>query len=129
MAANLKRTGKFDQKKGVCVGSYDLAYTDIVGEGSVVATLAPNTLITKVLVLENSAVNGTATFDLLAGTDVIVNEGALDANGEVTVALVDLDIAKDITIKAGDVAPTQGSVKVLVEYIEYEKTTGEYTQS
>lgn len=128
---NLKRTGKFDQKKGVCVLACTLGFADITGDGSLVATLAANTVITRVTVLEDTTdtVNAGATFDLLAGATLIVDEGALDANNNATVIIVDLDIVKDIVIKAGATAPTTGTVKVLIEYIEYTKTTGEYTQS
>ena len=128
-AKNLKRNSKFNQKREVSVGVFELGYADITGDGSVVATFAANSVITKVVVLENIAVNTGATFDLLAGTSVIVNEGALDANNSATVVVLDLDIAKDITIRAGVTAPTQGSVKILVEYVEYSMTNGEYTQS
>lgn len=128
-AKNLKRNSKFNQKREVSVGVFELGYADITGDGSVVATFAANSVITKVVVLENTDVNTGATFDLLAGTSVIVNEGALDANNSATVVVLDLDIAKDITIRAGVTAPTQGSVKILVEYIEYTQTNGEYTQS
>lgn len=126
---NLKRNSKFNQKREVSVGVFDLGYSDITGDGSVVATLAAGSVITKVVVIETAAVNTGATFDLLAGTTVVVNEGALDANNSATVSLVDLDIAKDITIRAGATAPSQGSVKIIVEYIEYTMTNGEYTQS
>ena len=128
-AKNLKRNSKFNQKRDVSIGVFDLGYVDIAGDGSIVATLAANSVITKVTVLETAAVNTGATFDLLAGTTVIVNEGALDSNNSATVYLVDLDISKDITIRAGATAPTQGSVKIIVEYVEYNMTNGEYTQS
>lgn len=128
-AKNLKRNSKFNQKRDVSIGVFDLGYADIAGDGSIVATLAANSVITKVIVLETAEVNTSATFDLLAGTTVIVNEGALDSNNSATVSLVDLDISKDITIRAGDTAPTQGSVKIIVEYVEYNRTNGEYTQS
>lgn len=128
-AKNLKRNSKFNQKRDVSIGVFDLGYADITGDGSIVATLAANSVITKVTVLETEAVNTGATFDLLAGTTVIVNEGALDSNNSATVSLVDLDISKDITIRAGATAPTQGSVKIIVEYVEYNMTNGEYTQS
>ena len=128
-AKNLKRNSKFNQKREISIGVFDLGYTDIAGDGSIVATLAANSVITKVTVLETAAVNTGATFDLLAGTTVIVNEGVLDSNNSATVSLVDLDISKDITIRAGAVAPTQGSVKIIVEYVEYNMTNGEYTQS
>ena len=128
-AKNLKRNSKFNQKREVSVGVFDLGYADITGDGSIVATLAANSVITKVTVIETVAVNTGATFDLLAGTSVVVNEGALDANNSATVVLFDLDIAKDITIRAGVTAPTQGSVKIIVEYVEYSMTNGEYTQS
>lgn len=128
-AKNLKRNSKFNQKREVSVGVFDLGYADITGDGSVVATFAANSVITKVTVIETAAVNIGATFDLLAGTSVVVNEGALDANNSATVTVLDLDIAKDITIRAGVTAPTQGSVKIIVEYVEYSMTNGEYTQS
>ena len=128
-AQNLKRNSKFNQKRDVSVGVFELGYTDITGDGSVVATLAANSIITKVTVIETSAVNTGATVDILAGTTVIVNEGALDANNSATVILVDLDIAKDITIRAGATAPTQGTVRIIIEYVEYTMTNGEYTQS
>lgn len=128
-AQNLKRNSKFNQKRDVSVGVFELGYADITGDGSVVATLAANSIITKVTVIETSAVNTGATVDILAGTTVVVNEGALDANNSATVILVDLDIAKDITIRAGATAPTQGTVRIIIEYVEYTMTNGEYTQS
>lgn len=128
-AKNLKRNSKFNQKRDVSIGVFDLGYADITGDGSIVATLAANSVITKVTVLETADVNTGATFDLLAGTTVIVNEGELDSNNSATVSLVDLDISKDITIRAGATAPTKGSVKIIVEYVEYNMTNGEYTQS
>lgn len=128
-AQNLKRNSKFNQKREVSVGVFELGYADITGDGSVVATLAANSIITKVTIIETSAVNTGATVDILAGTTVVVNEGALDANNSATVILVDLDIAKDITIRAGATAPTQGTVRIIIEYVEYTMTNGEYTQS
>lgn len=128
-AKNLKRNSKFNQKRDVSVGVFELGYADITGDGSVVATLAANSIITKVTVIETLAVNTGATVDILAGTTVVVNEGALDANNSATVILVDLDIAKDITIRAGATAPTQGTVRIIIEYVEYTMTNGEYTQS
>lgn len=128
-AKNLKRNSKFNQKREVSVGVFELGYADITGDGSIVATFAANSVITKVVVIETAEVNTGATFDLLAGTTVVVNEGALDANNSATVAVVDLDIAKDITIRAGVTAPNKGRVKIIVEYIEYTVTNGEYTQS
>lgn len=128
-AQNLKRNSKFNQKRDVSVGVFELGYADITGDGSVVATLAANSIITKVTVIETLAVNTGATVDILAGTTVVVNEGALDANNSATVILVDLDIAKDITIRAGATAPTQGTVRIIIEYVEYTMTNGEYTQS
>ena len=128
-AKNLKRNSKFNQKRDVSVGVFELGYADITGDGSVVATLAANSIITKVIVIETSAVNTGATVDILAGTTVVVNEGALDANNSATVILEDLDIAKDITIRAGATAPTQGTVRIIIEYVEYTMTNGEYTQS
>lgn len=128
-AQNLKRNSKFNQKRDVSVGVFELGYADITGDGSVVATLAANSIITKVTIIETSAVDTGATVDILAGTTVIVNEGALDANNSATVILEDLDIAKDITIRAGATAPTQGTVRIIIEYVEYTMTNGEYTQS
>lgn len=128
-AKNLKRNSKFNQKRDVSIGVFELGYADITGDGSVVATLAANSIITKVTVIETSVVNTGATVDILAGTTVVVNEGALDANNSAIVILVDLDIAKDITIRAGATAPTQGTVRIIIEYVEYTMTNGEYTQS
>ena len=128
-AKNLKRNSKFNQKRDVSVGVFELGYADITGDGSVVCTLAANSIITKVTVIKTSAVNTGATVDILAGTTLIVNKGALDANNSATVILVDLDIAKDITIRAGATAPTQGTVRIIIEYVEYTMTNGEYTQS
>lgn len=128
-AKNLKRNSKFNQKRDVSVGVFELGYADITGDGSVVCTLAANSIITKVTVIETSEVNTGATVDILAGTTVVVNEGALDANNSATVILVDLDIAKDITIRAGATAPTKGTVRIIIEYVEYTMTNGEYTQS
>lgn len=126
---NLKRNSKFNQKRDVSVGVFDLSYSDITTDGSIVAKLAAGSVITKVTVIQTSTANAGAKFTLLAGTTSIVTNGALDSNNTATVVVTNLDIAKDITIKAGSTAPTQGSAKFIVEYIEYTMTNGEYTQS
>lgn len=137
---DLRRTEKFDQKRGVCLGIYDLDFSDINGDGSHLATFAPGTIITGVTLIEKTAATATAKFDLAVGsvdsagvftsTDVIVDEGALDATNVATVVLTDLTTAKDLVIKDGaGTAASAGTFKLIVEYVEYLKTTGEYTRS
>ena len=93
---NLKRNSKFNQKRDVSVGVFDLSYSDITTDGSIVAKLAAGSVITKVTVIQTSAANAGAKFTLLAGTTSIVTNGALDSNNTATVVLANLDIAKSV---------------------------------
>lgn len=118
---------KFRQKRGVSVGVYDLGYADLATDGTIVAALPAGSIITKVVLIEKTAANAGATFDLNVGSTAIVNEGALDSSNSATVILADLTTGGNLVIKNGATASSAGTFRFIVEYVEYNKTTGEYT--
>ncbi len=126
-AVDGRLNAKFRQKRGVSVGVYDLGYADLATDGTIVAALPAGSIITKVVLIEKTAANAGATFDLNVGSTAIVNEGALDSSNSATVILADLTTGGNLVIKNGATASSAGTFRFIVEYVEYNKTTGEYT--
>lgn len=126
-AVDGRLNAKFRQKRGVSVGVYDLGYADLATDGTIVAALPAGSIITKVVLIEKTAANAGATFDLNVGSTAIVNEGALDSSNSATVILADLATGGNLVIKNGATASSAGTFRFIVEYVEYNKTTGEYT--
>lgn len=132
--ADLKRTGTNNQKRGVSVLSCPFVEADIVAGGSIFATLPPRTLITNVIV-NVTTVSGTAssTVDVEANGTVVANEVAVTVAGAIVGTIVAaaayLPTGGDIEVLAGAVAPAAGGLvgDIIVEYVELDKTTGEYT--
>jgi len=132
--ADKKRTGLNNQKRGVSVLVADLAEADILTTGSIYATLPDNTVIMSVAVLVTTA-SGTvsSTLDVTYNGTVVANEIDVDDTG-MKVGTVVEDAAYsatggDVVVLAGAVTPAAGTLvgKLVVEYIELDKVTGEYT--
>lgn len=105
-------------------------------ENLLVAVLPPNALIVRAYVnvktVSDAATTATAALgtteggaELLAATDLLTA-----AIADSLVAMADTGTGQEIylqTVLAGAVT-TLGETEVIVEYIEYEKNNGEYTQ-
>lgn len=127
-AADITGNAQFNKKKGVRVGVFDLDYTDVLVDGSIVANIPPKSIITEVIVIEKTAANVGATVDVVVGSTVIVDELPVDASGKGTVIVSDLSTGGQLIIRSGTTAPSQGTYKFLVSYIEYDRAeSGEYT--
>jgi len=132
--ADLKRTGTNNQKRGVCILSAPLAEADVLTTGSVYATLPPRSVITRVALVAKT-VSGTtsATLTVTAnGVNIAANINVTTAGykaGTLVAAAAYLATGGDIVVKAGGVTPANGAFvgDLIVEYIELDKTTGEYT--
>ena len=129
-----KRTGLNNQKRSVSVLSVPFVEADILTTGSIYATLPPRSLILSVSVLVTT-VSGTAvsTVDVEANGVVIANEVAVTVAGNIVGTVVSaaayLATGGDIEVLAGAVTPATGSLvgDLVIEYIELDKTNGEYT--
>jgi len=132
--ADRKRTGTNNQKRSVSVLVAPFVEADILTTGSVYATLPARSLIVKLTVLVLT-VSGTssATLDLHANGVEIGSEVAVTVAGPIVEvplsAAAYLATGGDIGIDAGSTTPADGALvgELIVEYIELDKTNGEYT--
>ncbi len=132
---NKTRDGELAQKKGVSVAVIPFVEADILGNGSVYVQLPPRTMIQK-LTSNITTASGTtnATIDVLANSVVLVNELDVAAANIGDETLVDaaryLATGGELVIRAGSVTPANGALigELIVEYIELDKNTGEYTR-
>lgn len=128
--ADLRFEGKNNQKKGVSIFSSE-AITTSATMNDTLFTLPANSLVTAVyaIVLAGSG-TATDTVDVKVGTTVVANEVVVGVVGVAsgTVAKTFFPTGGSVTVVAGADAPgTTGKVKIVVEYIETELTTGTYT--
>ena len=123
------------QKKGVCVCVIPFVEADILVDGAVYASIPERSMITRV-VSNITTASGTAssTLDVLANGVVLVDElavAAANVTDETLVAAAQyLATGGELVIKAGGTTPADGALigEILVEYIELDKNTGEYTK-
>lgn len=134
--ADKRRTGINNQKRGVCVLSAPLVEADILTTGSQYATLPPRSLIIAAgIIVTTASGTATATLDIVANGTVVANEVDVDDTGWKVGTVVEdaayLASGGDIVVRAGAVTPANGAFvgDLVVEYIELDKTTGEYTDS
>lgn len=139
---NLTRVGERAQKKGVCVFTTELDYTDEIGTSADVYelfTLPPQAMVThaSVFVVTPSDAATTATVDVgFAGGDTLIDGGNLKAAANTVLSGGTNAVVPQIASTGGVVtflptytgATTAGKFFVRIEYIEYEKNTGEYTR-
>ena len=128
--ADLRFEGKNNQKKGVSIFSSE-AITTSATMNDTLFTLPANSLVTAVyaIVLAGSG-TATDTVDVKVGTTVVANEVVVGVVGVAsgTVDKTFFPTGGSVTVVAGADAPgTTGKVKIVVEYIETELTTGTYT--
>lgn len=132
--ADRKRTGLNNQKRSVSVLSVPFVEADILLTGSIYATLPARSLITNIIV-NVKTVSGTAssTVDITADGTVVANEVAVTTAAAVVGTLVAaatyLATGGDVIVLAGAVTPADGALigELIVEYVELDKTNGEYT--
>lgn len=135
---NITRDDNNFQKRGVCVAVFDFVEADVLfdsGAGSVGVNLPDNIVILSAgILVETVSSTGSATCDILVGASVLANEVAVTAAGmipgTVVAAVAEQATGGELIIRNGAVAPAAGDLvgKVIVEYIELDKVTGEYTQ-
>lgn len=127
---DIKRNGLFNQKRSVSVGVFAPSEAEILAVAAV-ANLPERSLVTgvKTIVLTASG-TASATITAKVGAVAIATNVAVATSGvKVTATPGYFPTGGEITIIAGGTAPAAGDlvVEVIVEYIELDKTTGEYT--
>jgi len=135
MATDAKRTGLNNQKRGVCVMVSDsLGTADTASTGSTIATLPAKSMITGVSLMVSTASAASDTLDVSYAGTVVANELAADTTAGTSIAGTVL-AAGSYSATGGDIVVLDGSQpvdanfagRVVVEYIELDKVTGEYT--
>jgi len=132
---NKTRDGILAQKKSICVASCPVLEADILVDGAVYVNLPPRSLIVAVIA-NVVTVSGTAnaTIDVLANGAVVANEVPVTVAGAIVGTVITtaayLLTGGELVVKAGAVTPADGALvgDVIVEYIELDKNTGEYTE-
>jgi len=132
--ADLKRTGKNNQKRALSVLVVPLLEANVLSTGSIYATLPARSVIQSVDIWVKT-VSGTAssTLDVTANGAVVANEIAVTTagviKGTVVTTAADMETGGDIVVKAGSTTPANGAFvgELIVTYIALDKTTGEYT--
>lgn len=123
------------QKRGVCVFSAPLVEADVLTTGSVYGTLPERVVIISVSILVTT-VSGTSSADLAIDFNGAALEAAILVTGLGNIVGVPIATAVysatggDITVKAGSTTPADGAFvgDLIIEYIELDKHTGEYTK-
>jgi len=132
---NKTRTLAIAQKKGVCVAVIPFVEADILVDGSVYVNMPARSLITRVVSnITTASGTASATLDIVAnGTNVVEELAVAAANvGDETLvpAAQYMETGGELVIKAGGVTPADGALigELIIEYIELDKNTGEYTK-
>jgi len=138
MATDTKRTGLHNQKRGVCVmvseelGSTTTEGVAVVSTGSTIATLPDKSMIISVRILVTAA--SAASDDLAvdyAGSaleaSILVDALGMITGTPITTAAYSAT-GGDVVVKNGaQVVDTTFRGRAIIEYIELDKVTGEYT--
>lgn len=108
------------------------AGTLAVGDVVTLLTLPENVDVTNAYIYVKSApTGGTQTFNIaVGGTDVVAAVALGTANGVYkggTPARVNSGTSGDVTMTLGVAPLTDGEIRIVVEYVEYNKCTGELT--
>ena len=94
-------------------------------------TLPVNSLVTEVYaIVETGSGTATDTVDVKVGSTVVANEVVVGVVGVATgtVAKTFFPTGGVVTVVAGADAPgTTGKIRIVVEYVEVERTNGQYT--
>jgi len=141
---DITRSGEFAQKKSICVFAADVREGTNLQEGEIpaatgnflIAKLPPDAIITNayvnVVTAGDAATSASAKLGTAEGGTEVLSAANLKTVGKqgtftgqsVTGTGVDLFLGLTVTGVATNVA----HYVVVVEYLEYQKNTGEYTQ-
>lgn len=142
---DVKKYGKNNQKKSVSVSTGTIKVADLttangvatagtLASGDVVTVfrLPANSVVTDAFIVVKSAVTGgTQTMKITVGTtDVIAAVAVGTAANAVkggTITRVATGTGADVTVTTGVANLTDGEFEISVEYVEYARTIGEYT--
>ena len=131
---NQTLNGKNANKKSVCVSSATLDFGEqAVSTAETVAlfNLPANAVVTNAFFNVTSGVAGaTATGKITIGSTDAIAAVAFGGSAAIkggTVTKVATGTGAEVTVTVGTANATAGVVEVVVEYIEYTKTTGELT--
>lgn len=134
-ATDATRESNYFQKRGVSVFVADFVETDINGDGSKFGNLPERSLVIAAGILVTTvSTTGSSTLDILVGSTVVANEVAVTAAGFIAGTMVAANqyfaTGGDIIVKDGSTAPAAGDLvgELVMEYIELDKVTGEYTE-
>ena len=143
---NIKTLGKNNQKKAVSISSAKIkpsaltvangvATAGTLASGDVVKlfSLPANSVVTNAfIVVTKGATGGTQTLKITVGsTDSVAAVAVGTADGVIkggAVTKVATGTGADVTVTTGVADLTDGEFEVVVEYIEYTRTIGEYTK-
>lgn len=143
---NIKTLGKNNQKKAVSVSSATIkpaalttsqgvAAAGTLASGDVVKVFslpANSVVVDAFIVVKAGATGGTQTLKITVGsTDAVAAVAVGTAAGAVkggAVTRVATGTGADVTVTSGVADLTDGEFEVVVEYIEYTRTIGEYTK-
>ena len=131
---NKTRDGAVVQKKGVCVAVIPFVEADILVDGSVYVELPKRSAITRIYV-NTKVPSGTssANISVYVNGNIVVSNFLATSIRFIQASLIStatyLETGGDIVIKAGSIPPATGSLvaDLIVEYVEFDKNTGEYT--
>ncbi|MCI4437077.1 MAG: hypothetical protein JHC33_09750 [Ignisphaera sp.] len=130
-AVDRKREGKYNQKRGVSVLTIPFVESQVIGDGSVFATLPAN----SVVIFANLTVT-TPSGTSKATIQPVINGSNYGSALDVTVAgsanvntPVYLATGGNVVVTPGATAPADGALVGILQviYIENDKVTGEYT--
>jgi len=132
--ADKTRDGILSQKRGVSVAVIPFVEADVLLAGSTYVNFPKRSLITRIVSnITTASGTGSATLDVHANGVEIVSEMAVAAanvTDETLVAAAQyMATGGVLLIDAGAVTPADGALigELIVEYIELDKTNGEYT--
>ena len=135
-AYDYKRDYKNSEKKGVCSSSGTLIPADndaiAIADTATLFRLPAFAVVTNAfIVVKKGATTGTQTLKITVGsTDVIAAVAVGTADGAIkggTVTRAYTGTGADVTVTGGVAELADGEFEVVVEYVEYTKTTGELT--
>jgi hypothetical protein len=130
-AVDRKREGKYNQKRGVSVLTIPFVESQVIGDGSVFATLPANSVVifANLTVTTPSGTSKATIQPVINGSNygsALDVTAAGSANVNTPVYLV---TGGDVVVVPGATAPADGALvgTLQVIYIENDKVTGEYT--
>lgn len=130
-AVDRKREGTYNQKRGVSVLTIPFTESQVIGDGSVFATLPRNSLVifANMTITTQSGTASATIQPVINGTNygsalAVTAAGSANINTPVYLAT-----GGDVVLKPGATAPANGALVGFMEiiYIENDKVTGEYT--